>query len=554
MGYALDRGSRQTSFRALLQNSAPAVLLAIAVLVPFADSAFTIDDTLFLEQASHALSDPLHPTAFETVWSEAHVPQRMSQIMPSGAVAAWALVPAALADGSERIAHATQLGALILAIVATVSIALRLGLGSGPATLAGLLLASTPAALAMAGTAMPDVMAMALGVAGLERLLAWRDGRRIHQGIAAAVLLGLAPLARSHLFLVIGVGVLFLNPDPLSWSGWRQRWTTWLPIAGALTTAGVLAWVTRDPLSAGGNLASAAQLFSAPKYVAVNTVAFATHWVVALPLGVTWLAVRLPAIARRWWLLGMAAAGAAVTLITSPWGGRSWLLQTVPPATIGAAVLVDIFLDAWERRDSIQLVLGAWLLVALPIAIYLHLPSKYLLASAPAAAIVVARALARVPTRLGQWATRAALVAGVVLGVAILRANAAFSDIGRRAATELIAPNVAAGRPVWFAGNWGFKWYAQRAGGRILTFTPPYPAPGHLIVVAHNAEPGYGIIRMLTELYPHATLLTWIEDRTPGGRTMSHVTGAGFFSNAWGYLPWTWGSDLLERFDLWRID
>ena len=69
-------------------------------------------------------------------------------------------------------------------------------------------------------------------------------------------------------------------------------------------------------------------------------------------------------------------------------------------------------------------------------------------------------------------------VLGVVLGVALLRADAALAGAGRRAGPTLIAPRVAAGERVWFVGHWGFQWYAERAGARIVTTTPPYPAPG----------------------------------------------------------------------------
>ena len=30
--------------------------------------------------------------------------------------------------------------------------------------------------------------------------------------------------------------------------------------------------------------------------------------------------------------------------------------------------------------------------------------------------------------------------------------------------------------------------------------------------------------------------------------------GAGFFSNGWGYLPWAWGSDPVDRYELWVIE
>jgi hypothetical protein len=32
---------------------------------------------------------------------------------------------------------------------------------------------------------------------------------------------------------------------------------------------------------------------------------------------------------------------------------------------------------------------------------------------------------------------------------------------------------------------------------------------------------------------------------------MSKKHGAGFFSNTWGYLPWVWGHDIIDAFDVW---
>jgi hypothetical protein len=537
--------------RETLRCAAPAAALALIVLLPFGGKAFTIDDTLFLQQATHLLADPLHPTAFTTVWSEAAVPQRMSQIMPSGPVAAWVLVPSALAGGSEWLAHLAQLAMLLVALVATVAFALRLGMAPRGATIAGLLLAATPAALAMAGTAMPDVPAMALGVAGLERLVAWKQHRRLHQGIAAAVLLGLAPLARSHVLLLLGMGALLVAEDYLARASWRnERFTAWLPILSAPLLTAVVVLITRDPEHGGGDLARSAQTFSDLTHVAANTVAFATHLVLAVPLAVPWFVARSLPIVRRWWVLAAATAGISVALFASPW--TRWPVLVGLVAVIGIATLFDVFADAWDRRDSFQLTLGLWLLAPLPIVIYLHMPSKYLLASAPAAALLVARSLERV-SKIAQWTAMSTIVLGVALGVGILRADAAFAGLGRRAAADLIAPNVASGHRVWFAGHWGFQWYAENAGGRILTLTPPYPVAGDLIVTSRNSEPGFAILQMLAERYPTVSHLTRIEDREAGGRIMNARLGAGFFSNGWGYLPWAWGDDPLDTFDLWQI-
>ena len=50
------------------------------------------------------------------------------------------------------------------------------------------------------------------------------------------------------------------------------------------------------------------------------------------------------------------------------------------------------------------------------------------------------------------------------------------------------------------------------------------------------------------------TILEAAEDATRGGRIMGGFPGAGFYHNAWGYLPWTWGRDPINRFEVWRVD
>lgn len=531
-----------------LRRAAPAILLAAVVLLPFHDKAFTIDDTVFLAEATHALSDPLHPTAFTMTWTD--VPQRLSDFVASGPVMAWLLVPSALAGGAEWLAHAVVFLAMAIAILATVALGLRLGLGTGAATVAGLVLASTPAALAMAATAMPDVPAMALGVSGLERLLAWKQERRVPQAILAAVLLGLAPLARSHLLLLVVIGALLVAGDFLHASSWRAvPAAAWAPLAAApLVTLGVLL-LTRDPMAGAEGLLGAIADLSSLSRLGPNSVALATHWVLPLPLAVPWLILRPGSFARRWWLLLLATAAAAALL----YAARDPLFPLALVAGLGAAVLWDVLASAWTRRDALELLLGIWLLVPLPVAAYTHMSSKYLLASAPAMAILIAREASVRGGVAAKAALGIACVLGVALGVAIIRADAAFAGIGRRAAAELIAPRVAAGQRVWFAGHWGFQWYAERAGARCVTLAPPYPASGDLVVTSLNSLPGVPILDFIAQ-YPRLTHLGSVEDHSPGGRIMDPAVGAGFYSNAWGYLPWGWGSDALDEFHLWRID
>jgi hypothetical protein len=34
---------------------------------------------------------------------------------------------------------------------------------------------------------------------------------------------------------------------------------------------------------------------------------------------------------------------------------------------------------------------------------------------------------------------------------------------------------------------------------------------------------------------------------------MSQTAGAGFFSNDWGYLPWSWGSRPVDEYEVWEV-
>jgi 4-amino-4-deoxy-L-arabinose transferase-like glycosyltransferase len=521
--------------------ASPALLLAALVLVPFLGKAFTMDDTVFLLEARHALADPLHPTAFEMTWD--HATERVSSIVPTGPVMAWLLVPSVMAGGDERLAHAVQLLLLGAAVLATVSLALRLGLGEAGAGTSGLLLAATPAVLGMAGTAMPDVPAMALGVAGIERLVAWRDERKAGQAAAAALLLGFAILARMHFASLLGIAVLLAVRNPFDRAAWRKALPEALaPIACAGLFAAAMTALTLDRGPGGGNVLATALRYSSIERLSSNIAAFAIHWALAMAFAVPWIAARWRELARRWPAALGAAAAAALLLHLAH--GDAAPYRLVPAAGLGAALLLDVLVDGYRRRDGTQFTLGLWLLMPLAAAAYVHLPAKFLLLSAPAASILAARALGARP-RTGRIALAAALVLGAGLGVAILRADAAFSGLGREAAAALIRPAVEAGRRVWFVGHWGFQWYAEAAGGRYLTSTRPYPAPGDLIVSSRNCAPGLDVGRIAAFV-----LLRRLEDRTPGGRVMSREDGAGFYANAWGYLPWAWGDGAIDVFDV----
>jgi hypothetical protein len=534
------------SVRQDLRATLPAALIAACALLPFLGKTFTIDDTLFLREAEHALVDPLHPAAFSLVWFAS--PERLSVTLSNGPVMAYLLAPVVAAGASESLAHLESLLFFALGIWGTAACARRLGCGPRGSALAGLLLACTPVALAMATTSMPDIPAMTFGVWGVEQYWAWIAERRTRQAVLAALLFALAMLSRLHaaglLLIALVGGLRGVEPRASACLRWIVARRSWLPLVAGLALAALVLVATRDPQSQHVGIVAAARRFLYPLGLARNGMAFGIHWVTCLPFGLAWIAC---ARRRAWVILAFAFAVVGMALRTKL-GHHAGAPALVLLAALGFATTTSVLVEAWLERDFAALVLGLWLFVALPVVLYLHLPAKYLLLSAPAAAILVARASARLSRLRVAWVAASA-VAGLLLGVLINRADLRFGASAKRMALSTVGPAVAAGKRVWFAGHWGFQWYMEQAGARCLsTETRSQMAPGDLLVVDRlqyrslQIEPARPLGRLLA-----------VESETdPGGRIMQE--GAGFYDNSNGLLPWVWGRGPAARVELWSLD
>ena len=523
----------------------PGAMLALCLLVPFLGKAHAVDDVTFLLEAQQVLRDPLHPAAFDMVADGKRL--RLSSALVSGPVTAYLLVPSVLLGGAEWAAHLVPLVLVLLSVWATVNMGLRLGLGIPGARLAGLLLAATPAVIGMATTSMADIPAMAFGVLGMERVLAWRDEGRWRQGIAASLSLALAALSRPQMVLLIAVAAAALWAGRRAHLPGRAWWRAWALLLLAIAVILAVNKLTADPALANGDLVTATLARIRIQRVAAKLAAFATHAVLVLPLALPW-------VIARWRQLALNPVIVAIVLLAAVFL-RSAASPAMPLgmtllALLGVAVIADVFLDAWRRGDREQVWLGGWLLLALATLAYVHLPAKYLVPSAPAAALLVARLLRRSEGRLRPAIGWAAVAAGAVLGVLIALADSEFTDVGRRAARDLIAPRVRAGERVWYSGSWGSQWYAMQAGAIMLADSAPYPASGDFIIASRHT---FGAPLSTISSFTKLDALGGLRVTSRFGRVMSPEDGAGFYSNWYGSLPWTWRNGEIEALTLWRV-
>jgi len=512
----------------------PAFLWIAVVFTAFSDKAYTIDDPFFLAQANQVLKEPLNPSGFDIVWG----PKlgRASEVSPTGPGMAYILAPTAALGGAEWAAHLTVFAFLAAGVWSAVAMARRLGATANEARLVSLALVSIPTVLAMAGTAMPDVPAMTVGLVGLERTLAFRSSRRTAQGIAVAVALGSAILIRSHSVMLLPVAAIFLVGAELR-SGPRaldprRLW----PLGAAVLIAAGVAWITRDAQSGSMNFATSLDFLKAralPRHLAL----FFFHFVLALPFALAWSAMHFRRLSLRAFMVVYLLL--ALFLATKSW----W---AVPIAAFGAVTLFDAAREAWRSGDPDRLALALWLFAALPVSIYVHLPAKYLVISAPAVALLVVLDARTQSQRFRRGVLAGWLVAGSVLGLLILQADARLAALGREAAARLVAPKVATGKTVWYAGSWGFHWYAESAGARPLGANPDGPQPGDYIVYSSFRSGALGEDHFGRQV-------DRIVDSGPCGRVMDASVGAGFYSDGYGYLPWSWGTGEVDQYELWMV-
>jgi hypothetical protein len=555
-----------SAIKPTLSAAWPALLLASMILLPWLGKAHTIDDTTFLLQAAHVLKDPLHPTAFEMVADGDRI--RLSSKLVSGPVMAHLLVPSVLLGGAEWAAHLVQYLLMLVTILATVSLAFRLGVDGRGARFAGLLLASTPAVMVMATTSMADVPAMAFAVLGMERFVAWRHEFRWHQCVATLLCFSFAALARPHLILILPVALalecgrvlpLFrrhaqsserprnaphVEPALHSRSCAKRMLLLLCPLCLAAILTVFVAAVTADPIRPGSDFMRVTFSRLQAGNIALNLAAFSLHWIFVFPLALLWICLGVCWKRLPWNLALWLAPAMAIFIWILDRGTHRVGLLSLALACVGAFVLLDILFDAWRRRDGVHFFLGAWLLIALPSIAYVQLPSRYLIASAPAAAILLALLAKRSSPgpRFMRWV---AVSAGVVLSLLIIAADAEFASIGRRVAADQIAPRVAKGIRVWINSEWGFQWYALKAGATPLSKQPPYPSPGDVLVSSSVAP------HLTLDLYPNRHLIASFTENSRFGRIMARP--AGFYSNGYGYLPWFFRNGEIEKVTIWYI-
>lgn len=143
------------------------------------------------------------------------------------------------------------------------------------------------------------------------------------------------------------------------------------------------------------------------------------------------------------------------------------------------------------------------------------------------------------------------LVTSVLYALPIAYADYRFAALYPTVAAEITGRYQEPGRNIWFTGEWGFRYYFEKAGGKLLTRTAAEAKPGDIIVKPFVASPW-------VTLYDGDEYIDLLEQhyapRNYPVRILDFASHAGFYSTGWGILPLSWNStENWEWFNVFRV-
>jgi len=138
-----------------------------------------------------------------------------------------------------------------------------------------------------------------------------------------------------------------------------------------------------------------------------------------------------------------------------------------------------------------------------------------------------------------------------VFGMMIVSAESYSANLARTVVAQWVPALEARGHRVFYFGQWGFQWYAELHGAACFDPDSTVAAhPGDFVVVDVISA----LQRFPQNHYPKARLAGVIANPKPEGVVLDQRQRVGFYSDAFGRLPWMWAPAGTLRYELWKIE
>jgi len=557
-GETIDATAEPGRRRTLLEVALVAAFTMFMTL-PFLTRAFDMDDVIFLKLAEARLDHPLLLQlndfnffgVFNSTFIDTHPPL----------VSMWLAAAIKLSGGESEIW--LHLAFAIFPLIASISMYFLARQFTRNALPAALILAGTPGMVAMSHTLMSDLPGLAFWLAatafyiyGLERkslALMVLSAVSLTLGIFSAyIVLAALPLLFFYALARKQLTVLTLLPLVLPISSFLSYTVWYLVATGSPPSLSYIYYTREEPLAA------------ATIFQKVISIAASLGGAVIFPLAL-WrlIATRRNDILLYLCLLVPVAVWALARFFSGGYGRAETVLQVLL-VPLGAMILywtyntgwsrVNRFRDAHVARAALVILWSSVILVS--VVIFLPYSSvRYLLPLFPPIILIF---IWLVEERLGVNSSRSKnfLIATVLLtaaaGLIIAGADLELADSKRLfAENEAVAfgeQAAASGNKLWFASEFGVRYYLERQGFEELANDSDL-RQGDLVVfplLAGSdipAEQGRRL-QLVAEVTPESWSPVRITD---------HRAGAGFYGSRWGLLPFSFSADGIDKYQIYRV-
>src|SRR5690349_19977677 len=552
-----------------------AAVAVLAILGPFLNKAFHIDDPLFLWMAQQISHHPGDPYGFAANWYISAQPMFSIMQNPPASSYYMALV-ANFLGWSEPAMHSAFLVPAIAAVAGTFFLARRL---SGSPLLAALLLLFTPVFLVSATGLMCDVWLLAFWVWSIE---CWK--RALERNSAWVLFLASVLVATAALTEDFGGALVqLLAVYTLA----RERRVTHRILYLLIPPLVIASNDAITKAKYGQGIFSSAMLVSWNENAKPDQ-----HFVHRLLIGLSFTGGCLLSLLLYAPLLKLSSCepesltaesgwkpsfrilmvGFALLVVFVPlfhFGADLPLSSTIEGAlfvTIGIGILVLTFADVLQYKTADSLLLFLWVLGTFIFAAMMNwtISARTFLPMAPAVIILLIRRL-RVSALVAAAVSGASfekdstpkvfevaswwpLLPAALVSLLIAIGDYTLANTARTAASRFQQRFRNESGTVWFEGHWGFQYYMQHWGAKSVDSEQHGLVPGDALIVPVNNT---NVSRK-----PAASTVASVEETNYAqffAITMSREVEAGFYSSRWGPLPWEVAAVPLERYLIFRI-
>ncbi|MDO8684803.1 MAG: hypothetical protein Q7N50_15170, partial [Armatimonadota bacterium] len=208
----------------------------------------------------------------------------------------------------------------------------------------------------------------------------------------------------------------------------------------------------------------------------------------------------------------------------------------------GFSLLALTITDLFRHRDADTGLIFLWVVGTIIFASLINwtINARSILPMAPAASIIIVRRIEQLAALKGAklWPRLALpLIPALIITFWVTWADFQWANEHRKSAKVICTKYKPAATKLMFLGHWGFQYYMERGGAESLDILRTYILPSDLIVVPpNNTNVSPTFKKKEAYLYDGVVPGTarWLS-------TMDPRSGAGFYSDLWGPLPYSFG-------------